>query len=191
MQTGVKLSQNYGMNHDYEMMKFEYDLHTETRSNQSTSQDDIFMKPNPSKVMNMKNGSYDKLNDKGYVPGETMSVTNDVIFGKVTPISNGSGKPYRDSSELYKMSSSGVVDRAYINIQNQYGYLTRKASIRSDRVPRIGDIYCGRRTADTEVLATIGWKKIKNVTLEDKLAALKNEQLEKMKNLYKTSINKN
>lgn len=116
------------------------------QKNQSTSQDDIFMKPDPSKVMNMKNGSYDKLNDKGYAPEETQLVTHDVIFGKVTPVgdANEVGKPYRDSSEMYKMFPPGVVDRVYIDIQNQDGYLTRKASIRSDRVPRIGDKYCSR-----------------------------------------------
>ena len=85
--------------------------------------------------------------DKGYSPEETVLFTNNVIFGKVTPVcdANEMDKPYRDSSEMYKTFPPGVVDRVYIDIQNQDGYLTRKSSIRSDRIPRIGDMYCERK----------------------------------------------
>jgi DNA-directed RNA polymerase II subunit RPB2 len=116
------------------------------QKNQSTSEDDIFMKPDPSKVMNIKFGSYDKLNDKGYVPEETPVVNGDVLFGKVTPVgdTNSVGKPYRDSSEIYKMHVPGVMDRVYIDTQNEEGYLTRKGLVRSERTPRIGDKYSSR-----------------------------------------------
>jgi DNA-directed RNA polymerase beta subunit/intein/homing endonuclease len=126
--------------------KFLKKYQVSVQKNQSTSQDDVFMKPEASKVMNMKHGSYDKLNDKGYAPEETKLDNGDAIFGKVTPVGDASstGKPYRDSSELFKMNSGGVVDRMYIDVQNQDGYLTREASIRSFRVPRIGDKYSSR-----------------------------------------------
>ena len=117
------------------------------QKNQSTSQDDILMKPDPSKIINLKHGSYDKLNDKGYIPEETRVENGDVIFGKVTPIgdlTNTNGKPYKDSSEIYKMYPSGVVDRVYIDVQNQEGYLTREALIRSERTPKTGDKYSSR-----------------------------------------------
>ncbi len=117
------------------------------QKNQSTSQDDQFMKPDPNKVVGMKHGSYDKLNAEGYVPEETQLFSGDVIFGKVTPIEDpmNTGKCFKDSSESYKMFPPGVVDRLYIDIQNQDGYMTRKASIRSDRIPRIGDKYSSRQ----------------------------------------------
>jgi DNA-directed RNA polymerase II subunit RPB2 len=116
------------------------------QKNQSTSQDDIFMKPDATKVANIKNGSYDKLNDKGYVPEETKIENGDAIFGKVTPVADptSNGKPFRDNSEIFKMHASGVVDRVYIDNQNQEGYMTREALVRSERVPKIGDKYASR-----------------------------------------------
>lgn len=145
------------------------------QKNQSTSQDDIFMKPDANKVTNMKHGSYDKLNEKGYAPEETVLLTNDAIFGKVTPVgdANEASKPFRDSSELYKMYPPGVVDRTYIDIQNQDGYLTRKASVRSDRVPRIGDKYCCYDDK-TEILTSNGWILFKDLTTDHKVASLIN-----------------
>ena len=67
------------------------------QKNQSTAQDDIFMKPDSSKVVGMRHGSYDKLNDKGYVPEETVVTNGDVIIGKVSPIQAGS-----NTNKLYK-----------------------------------------------------------------------------------------
>lgn len=116
------------------------------QKNQSTSQDDIFMRPEPTKLINMKYGSYDKLNDKGYASEETRVESGDAVLGKVTPVEdpNNTGKCFKDSSETYKMFAPGVIDRAYIDIQNQDGYMTRKLSIRSERIPRIGDKYSSR-----------------------------------------------
>jgi DNA-directed RNA polymerase beta subunit len=117
----------------------------QVQKNQTTLQDDIFMKPDINKVSNMKNGNVDKLNEKGYAPEETRLENGDVIFGKVTPITDpASKKPYKDSSEIYKMHTSAVVDRMYIDIPNADGYLTREALIRSEKVPKIGDKYSSR-----------------------------------------------
>jgi len=113
------------------------------QKNQSTSQDDVLTKPDPTKIVNLRHGSYDKLNEKGYVPEEIKVENGDVIFGKITPVVDigASGKPYRDSSEVYRMGVLGVIDRLHIDIQNQDGFLTREALIRSERVPKIGDKY--------------------------------------------------
>ena len=59
---------------------------SEIVKNPSTSQDDIFMKPDKNKVTGMKQGNYDKLNDKGYIEEETEIVNGDIIIGKVSPI---------------------------------------------------------------------------------------------------------
>ena len=117
----------------------------QVQKNQSTAQDDILTKPDPSKV-NMKYGSYDKLNDKGYMEPETPIVNGDVIFGKITPISDRSGnlKPYRDTSEIYKVGAPGVMDNVYVDTSNQDGYEVRKARVRSERIPKIGDKYCSQ-----------------------------------------------
>ncbi len=143
--------------------------------NQETSGDDKFMKPPPDKTVGIKNGQYDKMNEKGFIPEETQITNGDVIFGKVTPINDAtnSGKIFKDSSEQYKSHADGVVDRVYTGIKNQDGYETRKALIRSERFPFIGDKMCCY-DPDHEVLTTEGWVKIGEVTLQHKVASLVN-----------------
>ena len=116
------------------------------QKNQSTAQDDIFMKPDSTKVVGMRMGSYDKLNDKGYIPEETVIQNGDIILGKVTPIHDvgDSNKQFKDSSEVYKSHAPGVIDRVYTGIQNQDGYEIRKVVTRSERTPMIGDKFCSR-----------------------------------------------
>jgi DNA-directed RNA polymerase II subunit RPB2 len=113
--------------------------------NPTTSEDEYFMKPDSSKVMGMKYGSYEKLNEAGYVPEETKIFNGDIIIGKVTPINEGQGsKPYRDNSEAYKMLTPGVIHKVYSNMSNPDGYKSIKMQVRSDRKPRIGDKFCSR-----------------------------------------------
>jgi DNA-directed RNA polymerase II subunit RPB2 len=148
---------------------------TSIQKNQSTTTDDKFMKPDPAKVLYHKHISYNKLNDKGFAPPETKIEYNDVIFGKVTPIQETKGgAQYKDSSEIYKMHVPGVIDRVYIDSQNEDGYFTRKCSIRSERVPKIGDKY-SCYDDQTEVLTDSGWIFFKDLTTKHKVASLKND----------------
>lgn len=115
------------------------------QKNQSTAQDDILTKPDPNLVSNVKRGAYDKLNEKGYVEPEVTVEYGDAIFGKITPIAenmNTQNKMYRDTSDFYKTGVPGIVDKVYLDTSNQDGYESRKACIRSERVPKIGDKYC-------------------------------------------------
>ncbi len=148
------------------------------QKNQSTSQDDQFLKPNPSKVAGMKHGSYDKLNEKGYVPEETAIVDGDIIIGKVSPIQpvGNSNKVFKDSSIVYKNYTPGVIDKVYTNIYNSEGYEMRKVRIRSERVPRIGDKFCCY-TPDHDVLTSKGWKPINEIRMGEKVASLVNNEL--------------
>lgn len=143
------------------------------QKNQSTAQDDIFMKPDSSKVIGMRHGSYDKLNDKGYVPEETMIYNGDIILGKVTPIEDtgDSNKQFKDSSEVYKSHAAAVIDKVYTGIQNQDGYEIRKVVTRSERTPMIGDKFC-MPVDSFEVLTDNGWKPFLKITLEDRIATL-------------------
>jgi DNA-directed RNA polymerase beta subunit len=152
---------------------------SQIQKNQSTSQDDVFMKPNPSKVAGMKHGSYDKLNEKGYVPEETTIVDGDIIIGKVSPIQpvGNSNKVFKDSSVVYKSYTQGVIDKVYTNIHNSEGYEMRKVRIRSERVPRIGDKFCCY-TPEHDVLTTNGWKPISEITKGEKVASLVNNELQ-------------
>ena len=54
--------------------------HSEIVKNPSTSQDDIFTRPDANQVTGMKQGNYAKLNDKGFAPEETQITNNDIII---------------------------------------------------------------------------------------------------------------
>lgn len=119
---------------------------TTIQKNQSTSQDDIFIKPDRSQVTGMRYGTYDKLNEKGFAPEETFLENGDILIGKVSPIQpvGNSNKVFKDSSEYYKSHISGVVDKVYTEIFNNEGYEMRKVRVRSERIPMIGDKFCSR-----------------------------------------------
>jgi len=144
--------------------------------NQETSGDDKFMKPPPDKTIGLKTGQYDKMNEKGYCAEETHLTNGDIVFGKVTPINDtsNSGKIFKDSSEQYKHHADAVVDRVYTGIKNQDGFETRKALIRSERIPRIGDKFCIPDSVDVDVLTSAGWKSLKQITKNDLVATLDN-----------------
>lgn len=146
------------------------------KKNKTTAQDDIFAKPDPSKISNVRMLSYDKLNEFGYVPEETTVVHNDVLIGKISPIqaSEGSSKIFKDNSEIYKSHEIGVVDKIKTDIFNDDGYEMKKMRIRSVRIPRIGDKFCCY-TGDHDVLTDKGWINIKDLTVDHKVASLYND----------------
>lgn len=111
------------------------------QKNQTTSQDDIFIKPDPKKVEGIRHASYDKLNERGFIPQETDVVNGDIVLAKISPIQpvGNSTKTFKDNSEAYKSNVPGVVDKNYTGILNHEGYEMRKMRIRSMRTPQIGD----------------------------------------------------
>ena len=150
--------------------------HSEIEKNPSTSQDDIFIRPDRNKVTGMKQGNYDKLNEKGFVPEETEINNEDIIIGKVSPIqpTGNNNKVYKDSSEIFKSNVPGVVDRVHTNIFNSDGYEQYNMRVRMERVPVIGDKFaCYDDSHD--VLTTDGWINIKDITTNHKVACLKDE----------------
>ena len=114
---------------------------SEIEKNPSTSQDDVFTKPDRNKVTGMKNANYDKLNENGIVPEETIINNGDAIIGKISPIqpTGDDNKVYIDNSEIYKSTIEGVIDRVHTNIYNSDGYEIRNVRIRMERKPMIGD----------------------------------------------------
>lgn len=118
----------------------------EITKNPATGQDEIFARPDRNKVAGMKDGNYDKLNDKGFIPEETPIKNNDVIIGKITPIQPGeaSNKIFKDASLMYKGGVDGVIDRVYTGIKNADGYEMYNMRIRQERVPRGGDKFSSR-----------------------------------------------
>ena len=140
--------------------------------NQSTSQDDIFMKPDITKLIGTRHAVYEKLNDKGYIPEETFIENGDVIIGKVTPIqpAPGSNKCFKDSSEIYKSTESAIIDKVFTGITDNEGNEMIKIRTRSERIPKIGDKFC--IFLDTDVLTSIGWVKLSDIKKEHKIATL-------------------
>jgi DNA-directed RNA polymerase II subunit RPB2 len=120
--------------------------HSEIKKNPSTSQDDIFIKPDRNKVTGMKQGNYDKLNEKGFIPEETIIKDGDIIIGKVSPIqpTGNNNKVYKDNSEQFKSNVDGVVDRVHKNIYNSDGYEQYNMRVRMERIPIIGDKFTNR-----------------------------------------------
>lgn len=113
--------------------------------NPATSQDEVFMKPDATKTTGMKDGNYDKLNEKGFVPEETLIKNGDVIIGKVSPIQpNANNKVFKDESEIYKSNTDGVIDKVWSGIYDNDGYEMYNMRVRSERVPGIGDKYASR-----------------------------------------------
>jgi len=147
---------------------------SEIKKNQSTSQDDTFTRPEKEKTQGMKLGNYNKLNDKGYVPEETVINDNDAIIGKVTPIQvidDNNPKNQKDSSEMYRHIRPGVIDKVFLNIYNVEGYEMRKVRVRSERTPETGDKFCCY-TPDHDVLTMDGWIPINKLTMEHRVATL-------------------
>ena len=146
---------------------------TTIQKNQSTSQDDVFIKPDRSQVIGMRQGTYDKLNEKGFAPEETVLENGDILIGKVSPIQpvGNSNKVFKDSSEYYKSNISGVVDKVYTDIYNNEGYEMRKVRVRSERKPEVGDKFC-IANINTDVLTSIGWIKINEILKTHKIATL-------------------
>jgi len=153
-------------------------FHSEIQKNHSTSQDDIFTKPDRNKVTGMKQGNYDKLNDKGFAPEETIIDNEDIIVGKISPIqpTGNNNKVYKDSSEIFKTNVQGVVDRVHTGIYNAEGYEMYNVRVRMERVPIAGDKFtCYDDTHD--VLTSDGWINIKDITMKHRVASLVDNKL--------------
>jgi len=147
--------------------------HSEIEKNPSTSQDDVFTKPDRNKVTGMKQGNYNKLNDKGYIAEETEIDNEDIIIGKISPIqpTGNNNKVYKDSSEIFKSNLPGVIDRVHTNIFNPEGYEQYNIRVRMERVPMIGDKFACYDDSHS-IMTSDGWVNIKDITLEHKVGAI-------------------
>jgi len=115
------------------------------QKNQSTLEEEKFCKPekfNPNgtiKTRGMKQGSYDKLDDDGFIKVGSKIESNDVIIGKVLPLKQTApNEPkFKDASVALKENAEGVVD--WVLTYKNEGYKEAKVRIRSERVPEQGD----------------------------------------------------
>lgn len=126
----------------------------EEKKNATTGEEEKFCKPDLTRTDGKRHGSYDKLNEDGYVPMNTWVTSDDVIMGKVSPVRpsggrgrkgamNGERVTFRDLSKTLRANESGYVDRVYRDI-NGDGYYVMKIGVRSERIPTIGDKFSSR-----------------------------------------------
>ena len=113
---------------------------------QSSGHEEKFIKPDRSITKNLKPGSYEKLNENGFVSENTIVDSSDIIIGKVIPIKNSTingNQVYKDNSTSLRNNESGVVDKVYVN-RNAEGHRFCKIRVRSERIPTIGDKFSSR-----------------------------------------------
>lgn len=119
--------------------------HKKIEMNPSNSADDVFMKPDRTKVTGMTQGNYEKINEEGFVPEETLITDKDMIIGKVSPIQpTGDNKVYKDKSEMFKSNVDGVIDRVHSDVRDGDGYKMINMRVRMERKPIIGDKFSTR-----------------------------------------------
>ena len=118
--------------------------HTEKDEDKKINGDEeIRCRPDSSKTKGMKFGNYEKINQRGIMPANTLIENRDIIMGKVIPIKDNRNDPtkiikYEDVSRAYHTSEECYVDKSYID-SNGEGYCFCKVRVRAFRKPVIGD----------------------------------------------------
>ena len=105
-------------------------------------------KPDKTKTKNIKFANYDKLNNQGIVPENSLIEDRDIIIGKVIPIKENKNDftktvKYSDGSISYRTHEESYIDKNYIE-SNGDGYNFCKVRIRNFRKPVIGDKFSSR-----------------------------------------------
>jgi DNA-directed RNA polymerase II subunit RPB2 len=122
----------------------------EERKNQSSGEEEKFVKPTSDTTKQLKHANYDKLASDGFVPENTFVDADDILIGKVVPIRIPTGtvvpdgtKRLRDVSRTIRNNETGWVDKIFKN-RNGEGYSFVKVRVRQDRIPEIGDKFSSR-----------------------------------------------
>ncbi len=110
--------------------------------------EEIRCKPDATKTKGMKFGNYNKVNNKGLVPENTMVENRDIIMSKVVPIKENKNDhtkviKFEDQSKIYRTVEETYIDKNYID-RNGDGYNFAKIRLRALRRPVIGDKFSSR-----------------------------------------------
>lgn len=106
---------------------------------------------NPSQIngcKGLKYGSYEHIDSSGIVKKGTFVKGNDILIGKIAPLSSHTTRQirdmvYRDNSTTMRHKEDGIVDKIIVS-QNSEGHRLVKIRIRQDREPVIGDKFASR-----------------------------------------------
>jgi DNA-directed RNA polymerase II subunit RPB2 len=110
--------------------------------------EEIRCKPDISKTKGIKFGNYQKVNNKGLIPENTLVENRDIIISKVTPIKENRNDPtklikYEDQSRIFRTNEETYIDKNYMD-KNGDGYTFAKVRLRNVRKPIIGDKFSSR-----------------------------------------------
>ena len=152
------------------------------RSYQALEEDDAKAKVkvrfgNPVQIGNWKalkpGMDYSKLDDRGIIKeGEYVDETTVIVGAYMTSTEGGS---INDVSTAPQVWTRGRVEKVAVMVNNM-GLRLVKIRVVQDRIPELGDKFC--LTDDHDVLTETGWKSIKDVTVDDKVAQRINGTLE-------------
>ena len=123
--------------------------HTEKDEDKNIIRDEIIRcKPDKSKTKSIKFGNYDKLNNHGFIPENTLVENRDVIIAKIIPIKENRNDPtktikYEDQSKIFRTTEETYIDKNYTG-RNGDGYNFAKVRVRIFRKPTIGDKFASR-----------------------------------------------
>lgn len=110
--------------------------------------EEIRGKHDSSKTKGMKFANYDKVNEHGVIPDNTLVMNRDIIISKMSPIRDARNDhtkhiKYEDRSVMYRTSEESYVDKSVID-RNGDGYTFCKVRMRTVRQPIIGDKFSSR-----------------------------------------------
>ena len=123
--------------------------HTEKDEDKKIQGDEeIRCKADRTKTKGMKFANYNKLNEKGVIPENTLVENGDIIIGKVVPIRENRNDhtkviKYSDQSKVFRTHEDTYIDKNYMH-RNGDGYTFCKVKTRTYRVPVIGDKFSSR-----------------------------------------------
>ena len=123
--------------------------HTEKDEDKKIQGDEeIRCRPDRNKTKGMKFANYDKLNENGVIPENTLIENRDVIIGKIVPIKEARNDhtkviKYKDLSRVYRTHEKTYVDKNYVHT-NGDGYTFAKIRTRTYRIPKHGDKFSSR-----------------------------------------------
>ena len=143
--------------------------HTEKDEDKNIIRDEIIRcKPNKQKTKGIKFGNYDKLNEHGFIPENSMVENRDVIIAKIIPIKENRNDPtktikYEDQSKTFRTTEETYIDKNYTG-RNGDGYNFAKVRVRILRKPVLGDKFCALPTQ--QVLTDKGWVEIQYIDKE-------------------------
>ena len=109
---------------------------------------EVRCKPNRNITKGVKIANYNKINENGVIPENTLLENRDVIISKVISIKNARNDntkiiKYEDKSIVYKTSEESYIDKNIID-KNGDGYNFCKVRVRILRKPVIGDKFSSR-----------------------------------------------